>query len=151
MNKKKMIVIGMIIVIFLCLVIGLLLPNSKGETPVYSLESTSTIVIKTVEPTSVAIPTEDLNVDNPTLATIMCEEFVLDQLTSPFSAEFSGFLDEWPKVMPYGGDTTGRDWHVVDYVDSQNEFGAMIRNFYTCQISYVGNDQWKLLDLWFHE
>ena len=118
-----------------------------SDAPEEEIFLAPTAIPPTVKPKA----TQDPNIDNPTLASMMCEGFVLDRLKAPSSAEFPGLLDEWPKIMPFGGDTTGHDWHVVSYVDAQNTYGAMIRDFYTCQISYVSNDQWKLLDLWFHE
>ena len=143
-------------VIFFCIVIGLLMPDSEEEIPAVLPKTTKTVVstaLSTKVPTETFTPepTEDLNVDNPTWAAIMCEDFVLSRLKAPASAKFPGLFDEWPKIMPFCDGKSCQDWHVVSYVDAQNTYGAMIRNFYTCQISYVGNDQWKLLDLWFHE
>ena len=151
--KKKIalgvIIPGIFILVFVC---PMLFLNNTPEDEVF-LAPTAMPPNTLVPVETLVLPkaTQDPNIDNSTLASIMCEGFVLDRLKAPSSAEFPGLLDEWPKIMPFGGDTTGHDWHVVSYVDSQNTYGAMIRDFYTCQISYVGNDQWSLLDLWFHD
>jgi hypothetical protein len=41
----------------------------------------------------------------------------------------------------------GPVWLVVGSVDSENSFGAMIRNDYRCTVKFVGGDNWRLQDL----
>ena len=154
----KKIAVGVILIVVGCLflsAIGSSLPSDKPvEQVVVGITETplpTEVLTETVTPTLEPTNTPDPSIDNPTLAAMWCEDFVLDQLKSPASAKFPGLFDEWPKIMPLFGDTTGHDWHVVSYVDAQNTYGALIRNFYTCQISYVGNDRWNLIDLWFHK
>lgn len=71
-------------------------------------------------------------------AQIMCRNFVKDQLKSPGSADFSGESPE---------EAGPQTWSVTGSVDSENSFGAMIRNDYVCRIRYTGNDNWRLLRL----
>ena len=66
-------------------------------------------------------------------AASMCERFVADHLKSPSTAEFDS-------TATGGGDT----WTVTGTVDSQNSFGAMVRNTYTCHLTYEGGDSWRL-------
>lgn len=70
-------------------------------------------------------------------AEIVCENFVKDRLKSPSSADFS-------ETQSRG---EGADYVVVGAVDSENSFGAMIRNDYVCEVSYEGDDQWSLTSL----
>lgn len=69
-------------------------------------------------------------------AQVVCEQFVEDQLKSPSTAEFSGEVVHRLR---------GKVWIVAGEVDSENSFGAMIRNDYTCKARFVGDDQWRLL------
>jgi len=74
-------------------------------------------------------------------AWVICEDFVKDRLKSPSSARFSGSLDT---TRVDAGDET---WIIIGHVDAQNSFGAEIRNMYSCETKYVGNDRWTLVDL----
>ena len=38
----------------------------------------------------------------------------------------------------------GKKWSVRGSVDSENAFGAPIRNKYVCGVTYLGNDRWRL-------
>ncbi|MDJ0487144.1 hypothetical protein QNA24_12315 [Rhodococcus qingshengii] len=58
-----------------------------------------------------------------------CKEAVTKQLKSPSSAEWSG-------VETTNTDTAGTEWVVVGDVDSQNGFGAMLRNSFGCTATY---------------
>lgn len=68
-----------------------------------------------------------------------CEGYVEDSLKSPASAEFSE--SELQERGEYGFTISGA-------VDSENGFGAMIRNTYVCKVNEVG-DGWMLIDLQF--
>lgn len=71
-------------------------------------------------------------------AEIMCERFVKDRLKSPGSAKFSG-----ESTTQAGG-----AWTVKGAVDSQNAFGAMLQNRYTCTVKpRVGGETWDLVTL----
>lgn len=71
-------------------------------------------------------------------ARIICQNFIKDRLKSPGSAEFS----EEAETGTYPTFTsTGK-------VDSQNSFGALIRNEYACTVTYhPSTDKWTLEDL----
>jgi len=71
-------------------------------------------------------------------AQVICENFVEDRLRSPSSADFSG--TEARHVR-------GPVWIVAGQVDSDNAFGASIRNTYICKVSYLGNDRWRLVNM----
>lgn len=66
-----------------------------------------------------------------------CEGYVRDSLKSPSSAEFSEAEAE--ERGEYGFTVSGA-------VDSENGFGAMIRNQYECKVNSIGDD-WLLIDL----
>ncbi len=81
-----------------------------------------------------AFSTSDDDGDESGYAKVACEGFVEDRLRSPASADFSD------TSVVRAGDT----YTVTGAVDSQNGFGAMIRNTYRCEVSRVGDDQWRL-------
>ncbi len=66
----------------------------------------------------------------------IAQQFVKKVIKSPTSAKFSGetaILHE----------TT---WGVKGNVDSQNSFGAMIRDTYVCQVQHQDGDKWTLVE-----
>ena len=71
-------------------------------------------------------------------AQAVCEEFVKDRLKSPSTADFS---DENREQL------TDTVFVVTGSVDSENGFGAMIRNDFTCRVRYAGGDNWRLVRL----
>lgn len=72
--------------------------------------------------------------EDGTMAEVMCEEFVKDQLKAPATAEFSHQQHR---------ETGEQRWDVTGTVDSENSFGALIRGSYRCDIRYLGKDQWR--------
>lgn len=58
-----------------------------------------------------------------------CREAVENRLKSPSSAEFSD-------VQARQDDSAGTRWTVTGKVDSENSFGASIRNTFTCTSTY---------------
>jgi hypothetical protein len=71
-------------------------------------------------------------------AKIMCERFVKDKLKSPGSAEFSE-----ENAVEAGG-----AWTVSGAVDSQNSFGALVRNQFTCKVKpRTDGKTWDLVAL----
>lgn len=78
-----------------------------------------------------------------TAADVMMQQFVLEKLKSPGSAEFASVYDT---KSEYAGDNV---YIVKSYVDSQNSFGAKIRTNYIGKIKYVGEDKWELVELHF--
>ncbi|MFT3871063.1 MAG: hypothetical protein QM714_00220 [Nocardioides sp.] len=70
-------------------------------------------------------------------AKVACRDWVKDRLKSPSSAKFS---DE---VVEPNGETR---YEVTGSVDSENSFGAMIRNRYRCLVEHDGEAS-TLIDL----
>jgi hypothetical protein len=70
-------------------------------------------------------------------ADVMCESFVKDRLRAPATAKFSPF--EETTISELGDDR----WRVAGYVDSQNGFGALIRDRYSCTVRYEGENKWR--------
>jgi hypothetical protein len=64
-----------------------------------------------------------------------CKAFVKKGLKAPATAEFPAITDSDVKI---GHLSNGR-WSVLAYVDSQNSFGAQLRNDFACQVSYSGD------------
>lgn len=71
-------------------------------------------------------------------AQVVCQQFVEDRLKSPSTADFS---DEDARHVH------GKRWQVIGSVDSENGFGAMIRNDYRCLVTFKGDDNWRLIEL----
>lgn len=79
--------------------------------------------------------------DSAVDAQTMCEEFVKDRLKSPGTAEFSGETAE-----PDPADE--RTYTVTGAVDSQNTFGGVVRNNFTCTVRLRDDgDTWDLKSL----
>lgn len=66
-------------------------------------------------------------------AQVMCEQFVKKQLKAPSTADFS----EQSAIS-----TGDNAWKVTGAVDAENIFGAKIRGSYSCELEYLGDDQW---------
>lgn len=73
---------------------------------------------------SAAVEDEPYDMNNAIEANAQCEHFTKGRLKSPASAEFD-------LSSTYAGDA----WVVTGTVDSQNGFGAMLRNDVECVIS----------------
>lgn len=69
----------------------------------------------------------------------VCQQFVRDRLKAPASAKFPSAAPDLT-TMPLGG---GR-FRVTAYVDSQNGFGALIRNTTDCAVHWVKGTDWAL-------
>ena len=83
------------------------------------------LVNRSSEPTA---PTQaDIDAD----AIRVCEDFTKKQLKAPSTAKFSG------EAVSHSGDS----YAVTGDVDSQNSFGAMLRNRYICTVTASG-DRW---------
>lgn len=80
-------------------------------------------------------------------AAIMCEEFVKERLKSPGSAKFPGATDPDYADIATLHDSKPWRYEVAGYVDSDNSFGAKVRNDYVCTISTEDNDTWTLDDM----
>lgn len=82
---------------------------------------------------SAAEPAEDRWKPTDAEAIDVCQEWVKGNLKAPASAEFSGV--ELKRTTP--------DWTVRGAVDSQNSFGAMLRNEWKCTIRWsIAEEKW---------
>ena len=72
---------------------------------------------------------------NKAQAYIMSQEFVKERLKSPSTAKFPWGAEQYTMYLGDG------KYQIDAYVDSQNGFGAMIRNKFTCTI--VSQDSGK--------
>lgn len=76
-----------------------------------------------------------------TMACVVAQRFVRNQLKSPSTAEF-------PACHTMTISRAGNTWTVASYVDAQNSFGAMLRNRFLAEIEYQPSDnQWYPLDV----
>lgn len=78
-------------------------------------------------------------------AFVMSQTFVEKHLVSPSTAKFP--YSSGAKIVKLDSVT----WRVTSYVDSQNKLGGMIRTYYEAKLMYLGNEEWKLLDIKFSE
>lgn len=69
-----------------------------------------------------------------------CEEFILDRLKSPSSADFGSATSSRATTA------AGEVFVVTGAVDADNAFGASIRNRYVCEVVY-SDGRWRLHDL----
>lgn len=81
-------------------------------------------------------------------AYVICKSFVKDSLKSPGTADFP-FLEY--EVTKQGTNS----FSVKSYVDAQNSFGANIRTYFVCRITFRGGDwsdrsNWTLDSLTFN-
>jgi hypothetical protein len=91
---------------------------------------------------SVASPEE-----NPYTMWDLCKESVTKRLRAPSTAEFVGsaYLDIQHHVFhDLGKHKTKNDFLVKGEVDSQNGFGAMLRSEFSCSITWLGYDQYRV-------
>lgn len=120
--------LGVILLVFTVLVlIGLLKDSSK--TPEQKAQE--------------KINREDkyCNNDN-TMAFVMAKDFVEKSLKAPSTASFP-----WTTLdseITNIGDCT---YTVRSYVDSENSFGAKVRTSYFAKIKYMGNEEWRALNI----
>lgn len=89
---------------------------------------------------------------SPIRASIMCENIIESQLVAPSTAEFASYNEQQIWTLGKNSGTYENAYRVRGYVDAQNSFGAKIRTYYTCDISYNGGEwtdmrNWTLLDL----
>jgi hypothetical protein len=67
-------------------------------------------------------------------------EFVRQRLKAPATAKFASCVEAGVAKLPSG------DYTVMAWVDSQNNFGAMIRTRYLATLRPIG-DKWQLVNL----
>ena len=85
-------------------------------------------------------------------ASIICEDIVKGQLVAPSTAKFASYSEQQIWTLGKESGAYKNAYRVTGYVDAQNSFGAQIRTYYTCDISYNGGEwsdlrNWTLLNL----
>jgi len=85
-------------------------------------------------------------------AWVMAQQFIERELKAPSSAEFGSV---------WGGDYQDPDKVVTDlgngkfivsgWVDAENSFGAKIRTYFVCELEYIGDEKWRLIEFGFVE
>lgn len=90
--------------------------------------------IETVDTTYDIQPTNIQKIFSGTEPAIIAESFVNTQLTSPSTADHGSRLDA---TITHLGE---HEYSVVNYVDSQNGFGAEVRTWYIITLKYDGGE-----------
>jgi len=85
----------------------------------------------------IAVASSDNGVDKVS-AFVMSQDFVVDRLKSPSTADFPSYRESF--VTDIGN---GR-FQVSAYVDAQNSFGAKMRNRYNCILGSTDGKTWTL-------
>ena len=111
-------------------------------------------VVEAPTPTPTPTPTPEppttwRDYDSPALAYSVMKDFVKQQLISPSTAKFPGFVFGGANehVTPLGD----HKFKIASYLDAQNAFGAMIRTNYVGVVQQVSEYGWDLLSLEFTE
>lgn len=101
------------------------------------------ILTKPEPPKASTSPTAERISDVPTKdgACHICEQFVLDRLLSPQSAEF-GPWDQSQVIVREDG-----VYVVGGYVDHRNKYNVPVRTKYACAVRYRGNKEWGFVAL----
>lgn len=79
---------------------------------------------------------------------VMAQQFVKQKLKSPRSAKFPWSFDDF-KVYQLAGEGYESTYEVESWVDSQNIYGALIRQRFTARMQDQGNEKWQLLHIEF--
>ena len=137
------------------------------ETPVPEPEPTATEELPKYEATIAVAeqaqrPTSTPDVGSGSMAQVMCEDFVKQNLKAPSTADFGGFLSNRTQAiflikelvdtaLPDFDTSTLRNegiWSVTGSVDAENSFGANIRSEFFCALDYDRDaDTWHLLEI----
>jgi len=80
--------------------------------------------------------------DNSIDAYVMMQDFVKRRLVSPSSAKFPYTNDKDITI-----EKDGYEYVIFGYVDSQNVFGAMVRNYYSGVVKQIDDINWELVTL----
>ncbi len=85
-------------------------------------------------------------------ASTICEIIVENQLVAPSTAKFADYSQQQVWTLGKESGTYKNAFRVRSYVDAQNSFGAQIRTYYTCDISFNGGEwtnlgNWTIIDL----
>lgn len=74
-------------------------------------------------------------------AYVAAQMFIEKRLKAPNTADFQNYdSDNVRKISE-------NRYSVRGYVDAENSFGAKIRNQFSCQVEYIGDNEWKLIYL----
>ena len=79
--------------------------------------------------------------DEKVIVYSMAQQFVKERLKAPRTAKFPWAADDYQVT------NNGNRYIVVSWVDAQNTFGTLIRTHYVVDMTYLGNDRWRLEDL----
>ena len=75
----------------------------------------------------------------------VCTDFVKDRLKAPATASFPDYSEDERHVTVIGSEEG--PYTVQSSVDSENSFGAKVRTDFTCTVTHVSGDRWRLEDL----
>lgn len=87
----------------------------------------------------ISVPAGPSRAEIYTMAEIEAEK----QLKAPKTAKFGGIGNSDIKNI------SENKYSVYSYVDSQNSFGALIRNYYKVDLEYLGSGRWRALNVEF--
>ena len=90
-------------------------------------------------------PTPWDQVDEWSMASVQAERHVRQRLASPGSAKFQGVM----QGLRAGISRDGQVYTVISYVDSQNQYGALLRTNFKVVVEQVRKDEWVLRELEF--
>lgn len=71
----------------------------------------------------------------------MCQQFLEDKLVSPKTAQYPDFNQRFVTL------SSGPNYHIEAYVDSQNQYGALIRSEWFCAVEHIEGRWWRLKGL----
>jgi hypothetical protein len=85
--------------------------------------------------------------NNRLAAYVMMQEYVKQSLKAPATAKFGRTIDTGVLIIQ------GENYiyTIESYVDAQNEYGAMLRTYFSGEIQQIGEDEWLPLSLEFWE
>ena len=132
MSKKKILLI--IAGLFLFGTVGRFAKEHKPKSKTKTKEDSA-------KPSKPMCPKE-----NDVVAWEIAKAFVEDHLKSPSTADFPWSMQVPDVKVAYNGDGEYRVW---GYVDSQNDFSAMTRKHFICELKDNGDEIWSLKDLVF--
>lgn len=87
-------------------------------------------------------PTAPVAEQTPLSACLIAQEFITRELKAPASAVFSDCFEKADTAEMSPG-----VWLANGTVDAQNSFGAKLRKTYRIEMQYLGNKQWKSLNI----
>jgi hypothetical protein len=129
-TRKEYIFTIIAVVIMACAAVALVYHKSKGPdlTPDEKIQASAA---------RRANEAERVIAEEKSNAAVYCQLQVTHFLKAPSTAQFGS---ETVALGPHR-------WRVVSYVDAENSFGAQLRTGYTCEATYLGNENWKLTKL----